>query len=279
MKKLISIGLLAVAVMSVVLSACGNKSKAVDVENVEKLPLNISVYLDLSDRLTRDLTPSQMERDTAVINHLIDLFIEDCLKNGKIVKSKNHFQVFFYPAPQNSEIALLARGLNIDLSKSEVGKKKGLLKNMKAQFQTNLEQIYNDAIQEQKWVGCDIWGFFSNKTVDNLCVREGYRNILVILTDGYLYHAENKVVDGNSYSYVLPQTLELKNSSLIVKRKDLSNLEVLMLEVNPYSPKQHDALIAILEKWFIGMGVEKFVVSETSLPVNTAVYIDNFVNN
>lgn len=174
---------------------------------------------------------------------------------------------------------MLASGLNIDLTKTEVGMKKSLLKSMKTQFQANLEQIYNDAIKEHKWVGSDIWGFFSNKTVDNLCVREGYRNILVILTDGYLYHAENKVVDGNSYSYVLPQTLELNNSSLIVKRKGLSNLEVLMLEVNPYSPKQHDALIAILEKWFQGMGVEKFVVSETSLPVNTAVYIDNFVNN
>lgn len=131
MKKLMSIGLLTSFVMSVVLSACSNKSKDVDTENVEHLPLNISVYLDLSDRLTRDLTPSQMERDTAVINHLINLFIEDCLKNGKIVKSKNHFQVFFYPTPKNSEIALLASGLNIDLTKTEVGMKKSLLKSMK----------------------------------------------------------------------------------------------------------------------------------------------------
>lgn len=243
------------------------------------LPLNISVYLDLSDRLTRELTPSQMERDTAIINHLIDVFIEDCKNNGKILNSKNHFQIFFYPAPNNSEIAQLARGLNVDMSKTEMKQKKLELMEMKARFQTNLAQIYNDAMTEGKWVGSDIWGFFSNKEVDKLCIRNGYRNILIILTDGYLYHADNKVKDGNAFSYVLPQTLEIPNASLLVNRKGLSDLEVLMLEVNPYNPKQRNALITILEGWFKEMEVGKFVVSETALPVNTEIYIDSFLKD
>lgn len=243
----------------------------------EILPLNVSIYLDLSDRLTRDLTPTQMERDTAIINHLIDVFIKDCVNNGKIINSQNHFQVFFYPTPKTSEIAQLARGLNVDLSKCELKQKKVELMDMKNRFQTNLAQIYNDAINEQKWVGSDIWGFFNNKEVDKLCIRNGYRNILVILTDGYLYHADNKIKDGNSFSYVLPKTLEIPESSLIAKRDGLSDLEILMLEVNPYTPKQHDALITVLENWFRKMGVGKFVVSETALPVTTEIYIDSFI--
>lgn len=256
-----------------------NTAQSKSEEVMTPLPLNISVYLDLSDRLTRDLTPSQMERDTAIINHLIDVFIEDCINNGKILNSNNHFQIFFYPAPNNSEIAQLARGLNVDLSKAEIKQKKIELVDMKTRFQRNLTQIYTDAINDGKWVGSDIWGFFSNKEVDKLCIRSGYRNILVILTDGYLFHADNKIQVGNAYSYILPQTLQNSNASLIVKRDGLSNLEVLMLEVNPYNPKQRDALTSTLEKWFNEMGVEKFVVSETALPVTTEIYIDSFLKD
>lgn len=284
-KNLKLISALLLVAMCLLSANCGgdSTSKNEDTAQSESVtpktpkPLNISVYLDLSDRLMRELTPSQTDRDIEIINHLIDVFISDCTTNGKIINSKNHFQVFFYPSPNNSEIATLARGLNVDLSKTDIKNKKVELMEMKSRFQTNLTQIYNDAIEEKKWVGSDVWGFFSNKEVDKLCVRKGYRNILVILTDGYLFHAGNKIKNGTEFSYILPQTLEVEGSSLIAKRNGLTDLEVLMLEVNPYSPKQHDALISVLENWFKNMEVGRFVVSETALPVNTEIYIDNFI--
>lgn len=245
----------------------------------EPRALNLSVYLDLSDRLTRDLTPTQFERDTAIINKLIEIFIEDCKKNGKIIKSENHFQIFFYPHPKNSEIASLASGLNVDLSKIDIREKKYKLSTMKEQFDTSLTQIYKDILNEKHWIGSDIWGFFNYKEVDKLCIRKDYRNILVILTDGFLYHKENQQKEGNSYSYVLPQTLEVPNSKIMVKRNGLSNLEVLMLEVNPYNKSQQDKLIPVLEEWFKEMGVSKFVVSNTDLPSTTAITIDSFFTN
>ena len=267
------------------LLACGgsksgdNESATESGETTEPMPLNISVYLDLSDRLTRDLTPSQMDRDTAIINHIVDLFVKHCIDSGKIINSTNHFQVFFYPAPNNSQIAQLARGLNVDLAKTELKQKKVELMEMKSRFQNNLTQIYSDAISDHQWVGSDIWGFFSNGEVDKLCMRKGYRNILVILTDGYLYHTGNKIKEGTAYSYALPQTLAIANSSLIVRREGLQDLEVLMLEVNPYDAQQRNKLIPVLEDWFRNMEVGKFVVSETALPVTTEVYIDSFLQD
>ena len=264
--------------VSLLLSSCAvSETRTVEDEEVKKpMPLNVTVFLDLSDRLVREMTPTQSQRDIEVIDHLVDLFIKDCQVNGRIIGSKNHFQVLFYPSPNNSDISNLARGLNVDLSKISVQEKKNELKTMKDRFNTNLSQIYSDAITDKKWVGCDIWGFFSNKDVDAQCIRDGYRNILVILTDGYLYHVANKQKDGNAYSYVLPQTLANPNSSLIVKRKGLDNLEVMMLEVNPYQPTQREQLVNVLENWFMGMGVSRFVVSETALPVNTENVIDAF---
>jgi hypothetical protein len=120
------------------------------------------------------------------------------------------------------------------------------------------------------------WGFFK-KQVDTYCIREDARNIIVILTDGYLFYAPNKQKDGNNYSYILPQTLSNPNSGLIVSRQGLENLEVLLLEMNPYDPKHQDQMETILQNWFSGMGVQKMYVGETDQPSNTRLIIDKFM--
>lgn len=260
-----------------IISGCSDSSEKSAAEKAEPKPLNLSVFLDLSDRIAREMVPSQTSRDSMIINELIDIFINDCVNNGKIIRSKNHFQIFFHPAPKNTEIATLASGLNIDLSSTDVKDKKAKLKGMKDIFSNNISQIYNSTLVDKEWLGSDIWAFFSDKKVDNQCIRKGYRNILVILTDGYLFYSPNKRQEGNAYSYILPQTLKNPNSSLIVKRNGLEDLEVLLLEVNPYTPIDRDSLIKVLERWFTEMGVSKFVVADTDMPVNTANIIKNFI--
>lgn len=259
------------------LSSCSGKTENKADENGMPKPLNLSVFLDLSDRLDREMIPSQTSRDSMIINELIDVFIKDCVDNGKIIKSKNHFQIFFHPAPKNTEIATLSSGLNVDMASIDIKQKKAVLKEMKDTFSKNISQIYNSTLNDKQWLGSDIWAFFSDKKVDNLCMRAGYRNILVILTDGYLFYSPNKRQEGDAYSYILPQTLKNPNSSLIVKRNGLEDLEVLLLEVNPYTPLERDSLIKVLEKWFSDMEVSKFVVVDTDMPVNTANIIQNFI--
>jgi len=241
-------------------------------------PLNLTVYLDLSDRLIRDnVTPSQVSNDTAIINYLFKLFLDASTK--KMLQSKNHFQVFFFPAPQQSNINSLAKALDLDLASIKPQDKKKEIIKFRDTFKDNITTIYNTTLESKKWVGSDIWGFFSNGKVDSYSMRQGYRNVLVILTDGYLYYAPNKMKHGNAYSYVLPQTLANPQSSLIVKRSGLENLEVLMLEINPYTPLQRDGLVKVLNDWFTAMGVKKLVVNETDIEKNTESIIKNFLQN
>ena len=174
---------------------------------------------------------------------------------------------------------MLAKGLNVDLSKLSGAQKKEKLSLMKETFNTNLSQIYSLAIKDKKFIGCDIWGFFTDKKVDNLCMAPGHRNILVILTDGYLYHIDNKKQEGKAYSYINPQNLMLPGTSLIVGRDGLNELEVLMLEVNPSQISQLSTMEEIIETWLKGMGIEHFMVAGTDLPSNTENYITNFLNN
>ena len=131
-------------------------------------------------------------------------------------------------------------------------------------------------MHDKNWIGSDIWGFFK-KQVDTYCIREDARNVIVILTDGYLFYAPNKQKDGNNYSYILPQTLTNPNSGLIVSRQGLEDLEVLMLEINPYDPKHQDQMEAILQNWFKNMGVQNMYVGETDQPSNTKLIIDKFL--
>ncbi len=284
--------LLALAVCVFVFAACSSDKahperddeELQDTEEVSKAekPLNVVVYLDLSDRVIKGKGAqgdSQLDRDTAIISHIEDIFIKDCFNGGKLLKCKNSFRVVFYPTPSAAGISAMAKDLKVDLSSASPKDKKLLLLDMKEKFNKSLSSIYTATIADQHWMGSDIWGFFSNRKIDSLCMRKGYRNIIVILTDGYLFHRNNKIKEGNAYSYILDQTLAQKESSLIVRRPDeLKDLEVLMLEINPTNPQIGPKMVQVLNAWFDGMGVEHFVVAETDLPINVEPIIDSFFN-
>ena len=279
MKKII----ISIVTLLVIVSVSSCNSCTPDPKKVETpQPLNISVYLDLSDRLIRDLTPNQTYRDTAIINYLVDYFRSQTL-GPTILKSENKMKVFFYPTPNDTEISTLAQGLSVDIgAKQGVGKRQAL-DEMKGVFQTNLTQIYEKTLTPpQKWLGCDIWDFFSSRKVDNLCVKNGARNIIVILTDGYLFYEPNKIKEGNEYSYILPQTLAVDGTLIDRRKGELAGkgLEVLMLETNPYQANHRDKMFKVLENWFSSMGIERFVVAETDANLtNTQTIIKNFLEN
>lgn len=262
--------------------SCGTEKKDEPAE--VKTPINISVFLDLSDRLDSTCNGgfpvSQMTRDTAVVNALVDYFVTTCVEH-KISENKNRFQILFHPTPKTSDIMSLAANLNIDMAKiSNPADKKKKLVAMKDEFSKSLTQIYEQTLRDKKWIGSDIWGFFCNKNakVDNLCIREGYRNIMVILTDGYIYHKDNMQQDGSSYSYILPSLVNnVPDLSLMAPRTGLDSLEVTILEINPGKPLMQSKLISVLETWLKDMGVKRYVVSETGMPSDTRTIIDNFL--
>lgn len=262
------------------LIACGggkssneNSDKTATVQSNK--PLNISIYLDLSDRLERQMTPSQMERDIEIVKYLTEIVKKHAVSQ-KILPSRDRIKVFFYPTPNDSKTALLSQDLEMDLSKAQPAEKKQMLLDFQEKFTSSLTQIYDATMQDKNWIGSDIWGFFK-KQVDTYCIRGDARNIIVILTDGYLFYAPNKQKDGNNYSYILPQTLSNPNSGLIVSRQGLDNLEVLMLEINPLDPKHQDQMETILQNWFTNMGVQNIYVGETDQPSNTKLIIDKFL--
>ena len=251
MRASVLISMVAVAA-TLFLCACGSgdadnvggKTGEVTVNPVaDDMPLNLSVYLDLSDRLVKGKgAMTQVETDTALVNFIVDSFVKRC-KSSNILTNKDCFQVLFYPQPKQKDINLIAKSLKLDLKETAVTGKKKAVTDFQNSYKDNITAIYETTL----------------------------------ITDGFIFHVNNKVKDGTAYSYVLPSTLAVDGSSLIVKRAGLESLEVLMLEVDPSTPAEHDAMIAVLTNWFDAMGVKQIVINETDIEANTEVVISNFL--
>lgn len=118
--------------------SCTDKKK--NNENTTQRPLNISIYLDLSDRLVRDIQPSQVSRDTAAVGYILDYFKRQTM-GPRILQSQNRLKVFFYPSPNSSDIATLAGELDINMAQLKgVEKRKKLEKLIPKESFTNIQQ-------------------------------------------------------------------------------------------------------------------------------------------
>jgi hypothetical protein len=252
--------------------SCGRGSKT-NVPAAKPLPLNISIYLDLSNRL---LTKNQPANDKAIVLHFADLFIQKA-EADKIIPCKDRISIFFYPDPDLPDINELSQNLSLDLGTTQVKEKKVKLKNLHSSWDSTLTKIYDTTIENKRWIGSDIYGFFS-ENVKNYCVKDGYRNILIILTDGYIYDVHNKIISGDESTYISVKTLANPKSRLSVPRKDLSDLEVLMLEVNAQPGTDLPKMKDVISTWFKEMGVNKYEVLKSDLPSRTSGSIDKFMN-
>lgn len=306
-RNFIILGVVAVVVVVIVLLMFGNKSSEKEVVNdavsvssnssvastvpsQKNRPLNITVLLDLSDRITKSSNPSNTDRDIAIVKNVISVFKND-IANKQLVLMDGSLKVLFYPTPNDPNMASLAQDLEISVSKNTSNLKEIVTTNMLEQkFENNLQSIYDKALEQNKWPGCDIWNFIKSK--QNLYMKDSkYRNVLIIVTDGYVYHQNAKFNSGKRYSYLLGANLapyrdpvnyetKIKNDDfgLISTNNDLSGLEVLVLEVNPEQgkPVDYDIIKLVLSNWFNEMGASRCEVYQTDLPSNTKVNIDKF---
>lgn len=267
---------------------CSDKKddKQTTEQTVEKpKDVNVSILLDLSDRITpakfKDgMTP--LKKDITIISYIDDWFLNRQKKNKFIKPDK--LKIFIYPKPNGFEkINETLESLSIDMertSRQSVKINKERLKSM-SEWPKTLESIYETTIKEDKFVGSDIWGFFDQGDVTDQCIKDGARNILIILTDGYIYDKNNRKKDGDNYSYIVEQTLDIEGSGLIPPRhKDkLDQLEVLVLECNASSPEKFNKMRDIMENWFNDMGVKKCKILKTDVPSTTKNIIADFLKD
>jgi len=276
-----------------------SEQKLKDNKNKEADNYNISILLDLSDRVIEPpMEPSQKERDLEIVSSVIDIFRGNMRKKGKHL-AKDKLRVIFSPAPLDPNVNNIASRLSVDLSEMDNPSKGEVYDNVEKDFEDGLKEIYNLTIDNSRWLGSDIWRFFKYDV--DLCIEQdpSFKNILIIVTDGYLYHEQSEGVKDSDHknrtAFITPKYLERKgfwnNSNwrnkfdkedfgLISHDRNFENLDVLVLEINPSSEHRDDQDIirAYLVKWFEEMGISSpsLAIYDTDLPVNTKKRIERF---
>lgn len=258
--------------------------------------LNISVLLDLSDRINEEKYPNASmeyyQRDLGYIHTIANSFLEH-VQTKKLVLMNDNMQIYFEPEPEDVTINQKSKQLQAIFTKNLTQEQ---IKITKDRYETVPEEIYNIAKTNGKYLGSDTWRFFKDK-VKRYCIKECNRNILVILTDGYMYHVDSKLREGNLTSYITPSTLrafglnnskwentmEKKGLGFIPATKDLNNLEVLVIGLVNHDKKQNPYAYDIMKKywgnWFESMGVNKYEIYGAELPSNIEKTINKFILN
>ncbi len=292
--------------LTITLFSCGsNDAKEDQPQGVTKtIPdehqkqLNLSILLDLSDRIDPKRNPdmpAHFQKDSTLISYLTEYFKSEIkTKGGHNAKPK--MRIIFSPNPADPGINKAAEKLSADLSGLMPVEKKKIYDNISDTVAENISYIYRTSLRQAYWAGSDIWRFFKNDVDITIDPDTAYRNILVIFTDGYLFHADSKDAVGNRYAYLLPELLDkykLRNNpkwsgdidsldfGLISKRSDLDRLEVLVVEVTPSAKHKNDEDIIrkVLDKWFAEMKIKKWKVLNTDLPQITKGRVESFLRD
>ncbi len=253
--------------------------------------LNISILLDLSDRINPEKYPnSAMEfylRDLGYIKSIAQSF-EIHLRNKKSIKINDNIKLFIDPEPADKNLNEKINSLKMSFTKNNATKD-FILKTSK-RYDSISRLIYESAIKDNRYVGSDTWRFIKTKVKD-YCIEEGHRNILVILTDGYIFHKDNKIREANLTTYLRPQDIrkfKLNNSKwkdiihnkgfgFIPASNNLQNLEILVLGINPdkKNPYEEDVIRKYWSDWFDDMKVNNYQIKTAALPS----YMDKIIKD
>ena len=265
------------------------------VKNTVSEDYNISLLLDLSDRISLEKNPNPTmeyyQRDLGYIKSVSEAFTQH-LKSKRIRQINDKMQLFFNPEPLDPAINTIAQNLRITIDKNNASKE--LLNSINSNYASQTSKIYESAIKDNKYVGSDIWSFFDSKVTDQ-CIENKYRNILIVLTDGYMFYESTVMKEGNRTTYITPELIR-KNGlntkdwdkkfhdqdfGFIKTNDDLSNLEVLVLGINPdkKNPYEEKVIRAYWTKWFTEMKISHFEIKNADLPSNMEKIIKDFILN
>ncbi|MDC6363998.1 MULTISPECIES: hypothetical protein [Flavobacteriaceae] len=260
--------------------------------NTKENNLNISVLLDLSDRIEMD---DQVQKDLAYLSSLAKAFLTH-VKGKKLLFLEDRLQLYFNPEPSGkiNEIAeKLSIAFNKDTNKDYLNEAQNLYDQLPSELYDSAKA---DAQDRGGYPGSDIWRFFEHDVKD-YCMDDCHRNILVILTDGYMFYYKTQMVKGSRTSYLTPKSLDglkldgsdwrdkmaEKDFGFIPATNGLQDLEVLVIGINGENGGAYsqDIVESFWIQWLQEMGVDenKIKIKNADIPKNIEKVIFDFILN
>jgi hypothetical protein len=230
--------------------------------------LNVIVVPDLSRRIIDPYNnPEQIKNDTMLLNYVWQVFKEAV--KGK-TDSKDRLLVDITDGGQaGRKFRLIADSMIFDLSKHH-GKVNTLyFKQQGHKYEDNIDSLYKFA---KVPLGADYREYFCHNLRQHIKANtlfDDYRNVMIIVTDGYL-ESQQTLYTGNltlhnemcrllKSGQSLDEIFTAKKLKIAPCDVDLSNLEVLILEVNERQVGtgcHFDVLKKCWKEWFHAMKVK-----------------------
>lgn len=193
--KTIYLNLIFLVSTLLLISSCSD-----EVVKTEKTPLNQIILLDLSDRI---LVPEQLDKDFTLIATAFKSFEKQARQN-LVISSKDRFSIKIIPQ-KNSPLNVnhYEDLLQLYLDETEVADKNKSLVSLSKALPTILENLKKDALygkNSNAYFGVDIWAYLHDNGIG--LSKSGYKNQILILTDGYFdFESQVHVLkDNNQYT-------------------------------------------------------------------------------
>lgn len=257
--------------------------------------LNVTILIDLSDRISIKKNPDQYKKDIKFINNVLDAFKAYLNKKG-VVESEDKIKLIFYPLSMDELYQEIADSLNIDFGKYDFGYRKLIYENISSIYNRQLLKLYSVASNSKVYTGSDLFNYFKHRVVDDCILPDSsFINLLIILTDGYIYDKNSVYRQDNKFSYLIPEAqhvrifrklnnweehFEKNNYGLIPLNNDLSALSILVGEVQPikYSPKDFDIIKKYWSEWLEKQKVKNYKIIKSDINTLNRDIIFNFIS-
>ncbi len=197
--------------------------------------INIILVPDLSYRIKdQKNNPDQVQNDTAILSAAWKAFEKKVMLK---LNSKDKLTVDVAdPSQAQDQFRTIANNLVFDLSEHKNMSNRLYFANIQDKFQKNVKELYD--IATQKTTGADYVYYFSEilpKRIKKSTLDDNYKNILIIITDGYL--EPSPIFSITPSQVVLRQYCGNRNSSSFSypsKTADLTfpNLDIFLFEVH-----------------------------------------------
>ncbi len=299
MKRIKRLTLVTVIVISCLAMGCSNSKQNDDVQKSQQKNyknLNLTILIDLSDRISQKKNPGQVKNDLKLISNIIEIFKIHLAEKG-VVNSEDKIKVIYYPEIGNDALNSVIDSLNIDFTKMSFVERKRIFSQLSKRFNENLIKVYEFASMMSEYPGSDLFNYFKHRLIDDCVIDDSnFVNLLVILTDGYIFHKDAMYRVGNRFSYLAPKSYQVqmfRNRSdwekifdqqdygLINTNLDLSRLNIIAAQFNPIpqSPKDFDILNKYWSKWFEEQKLKSnnYKILRNDNPVLNIPIIENFI--
>ncbi len=239
--------------------------------------VSITTVIDPSDRLDPSRCDYQDVWDRHLIAEAFHFFNQD-VKRKLYIASLASFKLSLFEQASTPDVGWVLSYFNIRLAETPFNMRKAAVDTVVADFGPALCALYSQLMSAPTFTGADVYSFFKYDLrppkPDSLST---HREIVLLLTDGYIVSETNLYQDGPQANYIPPAVLnrlrnmpnweeiyEREGYGILPTGRSFEGVEVVVAGINPKPYfNEYDILVRFWSDWLESMGITRYTFIRT----------------